>query len=145
MESEEPSDKWVKAQRLQIAGAEARRMAFFGHRVMRAWEEGKRVINNTLNPIWKRVPGPIPSGVLPADVLYWVRRECWTCEAIERAKASTRQQHSLGSKTNPDAPKFQLQEHMESIEETAMERPFRESWFPKPWLVFVCFGLPSAR
>ena len=24
---------------------------------------------------------------------------------------------------------------MESIVETAKERPFRESWFPKPWLV----------
>ena len=29
------------------------------------------------------------------------------------------------------APKFQLQEHMESIVETANERPFRENWFPK--------------
>ena len=63
MESREPSDKWVKAQRLLSADPEARRMAYFSHRVIRAWEEGKRVINNTLNPIWKRVPVRIPSGV----------------------------------------------------------------------------------
>ena len=89
------------------------------------------MINNTLNPIQRRVPVPIPSGVLPADVLYRVRRECWTYEAIERAKASTRQQLSRGSKPNPHAPKFQLQEHKVVKVETAKERTFRESWFPK--------------
>ena len=103
------------------------------------------MINNTLNLIQKLVPVPIPSGVLLGDVVYQVRREFWTYEAIERAKASTQRQHSPGSKTNPCAAKFQLQEHLETIVETAKERSFRKSCFPKPWLVFACFGLPSAR
>ena len=49
---------------------------------------------------------------------------------MNRAKASARQQHSWDSKTNPDAPKFQLQEHTERIVTTAKEQPFKESWFP---------------
>ena len=56
MKAEEPSDKCVKAQCLQSAGAEA------GLRVMRACEEGKRVINNTLNLIRTHSVSCVASG-----------------------------------------------------------------------------------
>ena len=118
---------------------------YFGHRVCRAFDECKRLINNVLNPVWKRVPPTLPSGLVPADVLYWVRRESWNAEALERAKASVRQQHSRIRQSNPEAPKFDVTQHVEAIDEVAKEKPFKESWFPKCWFVFVLLGLSSAQ
>lgn len=144
LQEEEPSQKWCKANSLGLAIPQARKTAYFGYRVMKAWEDCKRIINNVLNPIWNRVPaGPLPSGVQPADVLYWVRRESWTAEAIERSKVSARQKHSRSIRDNPTAPKFNVHEHMEAIEAIAKDKPFKDNWFPKMWLVFVYMGLPS--
>jgi hypothetical protein len=145
LQEEEPSQKWCKTHCMSLAIPQARQNAYFGHRVMKAWDDCKRIINNVLNPIWNRVPqGPLPSGVQPADVLYWVRRESWTAEAIERSKVSARQKHSRAIKDNPQAPKFNVHEHMEAIEAVAKDKPFKDTWFPKMWLVFVHLGLPSS-
>ena len=70
----ERSNKWVHTNKLQMASPERRRAMYFGHRMCRAFDECIRLINN-VNPAWKRVLPTLPPGLVPADVLYWVRRE----------------------------------------------------------------------
>ena len=85
------------------------------------------------NPIWHSIPGlpdSISSGVQPADILYWVRREAWHSEAVERANTSVRQASTRRNSGNPQALKFQLTEHMEEVGEVAKEKPFKDTWSP---------------
>ena len=127
-----------------MVSPERRKAMCFGHRVCRAFDECIPLIYNVLNPAWKRVSPTLPSGLVPADVLYWMRRESWNAEALERAKASVYQHHSRFRQSNPEASKFEVTQHVDAIDETAKDKPFKKSRYPKCWFVFVLLGLPSA-
>ena len=143
MQDEYPSNAWIKSNRVRLTTPDKIKVLYFGSRVTKAWEETKRCINNVLNPIYKRVPTPIPSGLQRADVMYWTRTQAWESEAIERAKAAVRRQFSRDQEGREDPQKFQLTEHMEEVHRKSKEMGFKENWFPKCWLVFVFHGLPA--
>jgi hypothetical protein len=145
MEAEAPSNSWLKANRCRLACPDKIKKLYFGSRVLKAWTETKRFINNVLNPIFKRVPSSLPSGLQKADVMYWIRVQAWEAEAMERAKAAVRRQFNRAQEGLAEPKKFQLTEHMESVVQKSKEMGFKENWFPECWLVFVFFGLPSAR
>lgn len=140
MMEESPSNAWLKANRCRLASPEKLKIIYFGSRVLKAWEDSRRFINNVLNPIYKRVPETIPSGLQTADVMYWIRVQAWEAEAIERAKAAVRRQHSREQEGQANPKKFQLVEHMEVVHQKSKEMAFKENWFPKCWLVFIFHG-----
>ena len=133
MESEEP---FASGSRLSAcsAGPKARRVVYIGYHVMRAWEEGKRVKQlqyyleacASSHSVWCVASGHPLLGY----------RECWICEAFEVTTASTRQQHSRGSKTISDAPIFQLHERLWRPRRSGH---LRRAVFPSlGWCLFQC-------
>jgi hypothetical protein len=143
MQGESPSNAWIKANRVRLTTSDKVNVLYFGSKLLKSWEESKRFINNVLNPIYKRVPSPIPSGLQSADVLYWTRVQAWEAEALERAKAAVRRQFCRDQEGREDPKKFQLVDHMEEVHRKSREMSFKENWFPKCWLVFVFHSLPA--